>query len=132
MSTLKIMRGKNTLSFIKTRVNYMKRKNTLKVNKNLYKERNFFVEKLKSMNQIEEIIKHKQRINKYITNQKKIQRLLVQKQINNIQAQEAANYILRISKRQEAIEEDLKIKGYLNFKDNLSEWPTCRIKDSLM
>ena len=83
------------------------------------------------MNQIEEIIKHKQRINKYITNRKKIQRLLIQKQINNIQAQEAANYILRISKRQEAIEEDLKIEGYLNIEDNLAEWSTRRIKDSL-
>ena len=38
------------------------------------------------MNQIEEIIKHKQRINKYIVNQKKIQRLLIQKQLNNTQA----------------------------------------------
>ena len=84
------------------------------------------------MNHIEEVIKHKQRINKYITNRKKIQRLLIQKQINNIQAQEAASYILRISKRQEAIEKDLKIEGYLNFEDNLSEWSTRRIKDSLM
>ena len=83
------------------------------------------------MNQIEEIIKHKQRINKYIINRKKIQRLLIQKQLNNIQAQEAANYILRISKRQEAIEEDLKIEGYLNIEDNLAEWSTRRIKDFL-
>ena len=73
------------------------------------------------MNQIEEIIKHKQRINKYIVNRKKIQRLLVQKQLNNTQAQEAVNYILRISKRQKAIEKDLKIEGYLNFKYNLLE-----------
>ena len=51
------------------------------------------------MNQIEEIIKHKQRISKYIKNRKRIQRLLLQKQFNNFQAEEAANYILRISKR---------------------------------
>jgi hypothetical protein len=84
------------------------------------------------MNQIEEIIKHKQRISKYILNRKKIQRLLLQKQFNNYQAEEAANYILRISKRQEAIEEDLKIEGYLDFETKLSEWSTKRIKDSLM
>ena len=84
------------------------------------------------MNSIEEIIKHKQRINKYIENRKRIQRLLLQKQFNNIQAQEAANYILRISKKQEAVEEDLKIEGYLDFGEKLSEWSTKRIKDFLM
>ena len=82
------------------------------------------MKKLKSMNQIEEIIKHKQRISKYIKNRKRIQRLLLQKQFNSFQAEEAANYILRISKRQEAIEEDLKIEGYLDFGDKLSEWST--------
>jgi hypothetical protein len=72
------------------------------------------------------------KITEYLKIQKRIQRLLKKSATHPTQEEEILYYIVRLSNKAKLIETHLKEEGIIEYSENLSEWPSQRLRGFLM
>ena len=65
---------------------------------------------------------------RYLIARKRIQKLLFKETSNIAQEKQIANYIHRLTRKQDEIEARLKLNGVIDYKEELARWNTREIR----
>jgi hypothetical protein len=79
-----------------------------------------------------EVKRLEDKIAKYLICRRKIQKLLKREIKNEVQEEEIINYIVRLSDKAKLIEQQLKEGGVVQYGEDLSKWPTKRLRGFLI